>query len=309
MLLVSATGDWTKNVPQDEYPAIRSIYELYHRPDNLSVVQFQAEHNFNRQSREAVYDFLAKYLRDAPPSSKSPETSIEPEPLLSMLVWQGRALPSNALTQKQLFEQWKSSRRRSVAALDPSTRRSLMLDTFHAEWPARVLSEHNGESLVLSRPARGDRVPGLWLPGKRPVTVVVHPDGAEAARRDSRVADLTRAGQALLLLDVFQTGSAVAPRHRGVKFYLTFNASDDANRVQDILTALAYLDEQHFTGPVLLGIGKAAGWVRFAKAMAPIIVSVAPETPASTCSDEEFQRNLFVPGIQLLPCPAEAAHP
>src|ERR1035438_5836151 len=39
MLLVSATGDWTRNVPREEYPAIRSIYELYKQPDNVTGVQ------------------------------------------------------------------------------------------------------------------------------------------------------------------------------------------------------------------------------------------------------------------------------
>src|SRR5262249_40750381 len=29
LLMVSASGDWTRNTPKDEYPAIRSIYELY----------------------------------------------------------------------------------------------------------------------------------------------------------------------------------------------------------------------------------------------------------------------------------------
>lgn len=33
MLLVSATGDWTRNVPRQEYPAIRRIYELYGKGD------------------------------------------------------------------------------------------------------------------------------------------------------------------------------------------------------------------------------------------------------------------------------------
>ena len=29
MILVSATGDWTKNTPTEEFPAIRAIYDLY----------------------------------------------------------------------------------------------------------------------------------------------------------------------------------------------------------------------------------------------------------------------------------------
>src|SRR5580698_9324261 len=101
MLLVSATGDWTKNVPREEYPAIRSIYELYHQADNLGVVQFEAEHNYNRLSREAVYGFFAKHVSGMGGGKVAEDDEVAIEPLLSMLVWQGRSLPANAVTQEQ----------------------------------------------------------------------------------------------------------------------------------------------------------------------------------------------------------------
>ena len=39
MLVVSATGDLTHNVPKEEYPAIRKIYDLYGKADQVEVVQ------------------------------------------------------------------------------------------------------------------------------------------------------------------------------------------------------------------------------------------------------------------------------
>jgi dienelactone hydrolase len=305
MLLVSATGDWTRNVPREEYPAIRSIYELYKQPDNVTVVQIQAEHNFNRRSREAVYGFLSQQLLGANSSQPVEERSVEAEPLLDMLVWQGRSLPSNALTQAQLFQQWKVAGRMRMAALDRAARREAMLDVFHAEWPRVVLAERAGEDIALGRPGRGDRVPGVWLPGTGAATLVIHPDGAEAARRDARVAELIRASKAVLLIDVFQTGKAVAPRDLTKQFISTFNASDDANRVQDILTALRFLDAQHLGIPALLAFGKAGAWARYAKAMAPIDVALAAEAGSCPSRDEDFISELFVPGVQLLAEPCE----
>jgi len=304
MLLVSATGDWTKNVPREEYPAIRSIYELYKQPDNVAVVQFQAEHNFNRQSREAVYGFLAKQLLGADGSQPVPERQVDVEPLLDMLVWQGRSLPANALTQPQIFDQWKLSGRMRMAALDRAARREAMLEVFHAEWPREVVSEREGEKIALGRPERGDRVPGIWLPGTGAATLVIHPDGAEAARRDPRVAELIRAGRAVLLIDAFQTGTAVAPRDLTKQFIPTFNASDDANRTQDILTALRFLESQHAGTPALLAIGKAGAWARYSKAMAPIDIALSTDAGSCPSSDEDFVNGLFVPGVQLLaePC-------
>jgi len=312
MLLVSATGDWTRNVPREEYPAIRSIYELYKQPGNLAVVQFQAEHNFNRSSREAVYGFFGQQFQEsAGASQKFSENRIEVEPLPDMLVWQGRTLPAGALTQQQLFEQWKSSGRARLAAVDRETRRQILLDTFHAEWPAGVLSERRGETILLSRPGRGDRVPGIWLPGQGAAALVIHPEGAAAARRDPHTAGLLRAHRPVLLLDVFQTGSAAVPRDIHGDFFLTFNASDDANRVQDILTALAYLDAQGHENPLLVGIGKAGAWTRFAKAMAPVGVSLPEDAGSLPCTDDDFLRNLFVPGVRLVAdaCPGDTPRP
>ena len=305
MLLVSATGDWTRNVPREEYPAIRSIYELYKQPDNVTVVQFQAEHNFNQRSREAVYGFFGKQLLGADGSQPVWERGVEAEPLLDMLIWQGRSLPPNALTQPQIFDQWKLSGRIRTAALDRAARREAMLEVFHAEWPREVLGERAGEQIALGRPGRGDRVPGIWLPGTGAATLVIHPDGADAARRDARVAELIRAGKAVLLIDVFQTGKAVAPRDLTKQFILTFNASDDANRVQDILTALRFLESQDAGPPTLLAIGKAGAWARYAKAMAPLDVPLSADAGSCPSSDEDFINELFVPGVQLLAEPCE----
>jgi dienelactone hydrolase len=305
MLLVSATGDWTHNVPREEYPAIRSIYELYKQPENLSVVQYQAEHNYNRRSREAVYGFLAAQFLGAKSSQPVDEREVDVEPLRDMLVWQGRSLPPNALTQTQIFDQWKLSARTRMVALDPSARREAMLEVFHAEWPGEVLAERAGESIALGRPGRGDRVPGIWLAGAGAATLAIHPGGADAARRDPRVAELIRAGRAVLLIDTFQTGKAVAPRDLTKKQFIpTFNASDDANRVQDILTALRYLDAQDTGTPAMLAIGKAGAWARYAKAMAPIDVALSADQGSCPSSDQDFINELFVPGVQLLaePC-------
>ncbi len=77
--------------------------------------------------------------------------------------------------------------------------------------------------------------------------------------------------------------------------------------MQDILTALRFLDAQHAGPPALLAIGKAGAWARYAKAMAPIDVTLTADAGSCPSSDEDFVKNLFVPGVQLVgePCPGE----
>src|SRR5262249_28542191 len=136
-----------------------------------------------------------------------------------------------------------------------------------AEWPSQVLSESSGERILLGRPGVGDRIPGIWIKGSNPPVLVLHPEGADAARKTPESAKLLHAGRSVLMIDAFQTGSAVAPRNRDVKMFLTFNKSDDANRVQDILTALAWLNAPRTR---LVGLGKAAIWCTFAAAVAKV---------------------------------------
>ena len=33
MLMVAATGDWTRNTPKEEFPAMKAIYDLYGKGD------------------------------------------------------------------------------------------------------------------------------------------------------------------------------------------------------------------------------------------------------------------------------------
>ena len=43
------------------FPPSSRIYKLYGKPDNVETVQFDAPHNYNQDSREAVYRFFGKH--------------------------------------------------------------------------------------------------------------------------------------------------------------------------------------------------------------------------------------------------------
>jgi hypothetical protein len=130
--------------------------------------------------------------------------------------------------------------------------------------------------------------------------LLVDQDGAAAARQTAAFREIRDAGRPLLLIDAFQTGSAVAPRDRTVRNFLTFNASDDQCRVQDILTALAYLHAKANQAETveLIGENKAGIWAQFAAAAAPVSVKLRLVGTAFQGSDEEFLRDFAVPGIQ-----------
>lgn len=298
MLLVAATGDWTKNTMTEEFPAIRKIYDLYGKPENIDAVIFEAPHNFAKAAREAVYKFFGQHVSGMT-GVKAAERNEKVEMLQDMLALADRRLPENALKYPQIFAEWQAASKKQFD--ETSSRdvlRGRLQQALHVEWPAEVMSQPDGVGLVLSRPQEGERVPGVWIDGHGVPVVVVHPDGAEAARHDPAVAELLKSGRPVLLIDAFQTGSAVAPRDRSSVIFWGFNLSDDACRVQDILTALAFVHQKQ-SGPIeLVGIGKAGVWSNFAAAVAPIPVKLHVDTTWFHGSDEEFVKNLNVPLIQ-----------
>jgi dienelactone hydrolase len=148
MLMVAASGDWTKNTPREEYPAVRAIYELYGQADHLEMVQIDAPHNYNQASREAMYSFFGKRILGEPKEVKEAR-GIHLEKLQDMLVWQGRTLPKNALTYEQLLEQWiAAAKRQTDDTHDPSVLRERLRLAMATEWPDRVLSERTGERIM-----------------------------------------------------------------------------------------------------------------------------------------------------------------
>jgi dienelactone hydrolase len=321
MLLVSATGDWTRNVPKEEFPAIKKIYDLYGKGDQVEVVQIDEVHNFNQLSRQAVYRFFAKVNPGLSDSRELVEHDIAVPPLQDMLALSNRTLPANALDLKGVFRMWKQmAKAQNDRKQDAKFLRELLRQTLTVEIPENVVAEIHGSQIVLTRPAHHDRVPGVWMDGSGAAAIVVDPMGSAAALETPLVARLRKEGRAILLLDAFQTGAARAPRNEGgptgdaLKLlpdagvedradaaagrpkYLTFNVSDDAARVQDIVTAIVYAGKSS-RGVEVYATGDAALWAEFAAALMPASVPLHLENLPALASDADYVAHFNVPGI------------
>ena len=80
--------------------------------------------------------------------------------------------------------------------------------------------------------------------------------------------------------------------------FRSFNKSDDANRVQDILTALAFLQSQTSERIELLGLGNAGIWCLFAASVARVETLLEADLDDFQGRDEDFLGRFFVPSIQ-----------
>src|SRR5205814_690396 len=110
------------NTPRVEYPAVRSIYELYDKAAEVETIQIDAPHNYNQASREAMYGFFGRRLLGK--TGAVAEGKFRAEKPQDLLALHGRALPANALTYEQIFAQWiAAAKRQSEETTDPKTLR------------------------------------------------------------------------------------------------------------------------------------------------------------------------------------------
>ena len=321
MLMVSAAGDWTRDTPRIEFPAVESVYALLGAKDKVATVQFIADHNYNRDSREAVYGWFARWVQGRPESSPLREPEYSAEQPADLLVFHGRGLPAGAKTQQQVVDSLIEARKAQLASLRPRDAAGLahfrevmgpaLRHVLAAEFPSRdaILEspsrsglEAGVRDLVIGRRGRGDRVPvRVWAapPESRKAVLVVHPGGIEGAsvRKGSLVEPLRRQGSLVASLDTFNTGSVRAPRDTSDRFFTTYNRTDDANRVQDILTVLAWLKRQPGVRTVsLIGLERAGLWCLLAQALAPDLAAVVADADAfPTALDEAYVDRLSIP--------------
>lgn len=335
LLLVSATGDWTVNTPKVEYPAIKSIYALYGAEDRVHSVQFDAPHNYNRASREAVYAWFGRWLLSKPADWSPKEEPYTVEPDADMRVFPDGRLPEGALTADGVTEALIRMARENLEKVKPRSaedmtrfreiageglRHALCVKPVQpSEVSARVVEENqqarfHSERLVVWRTGVGDRIPAVLYrprPGRRmtSVTLLVHGGGiaegcgADLASPSHLVTVLLRRGHAVMCIDPFLVGSARPEGwtgRRDVRFFTTFNLTDTAERVQDVMTALAYLRGRFpALKPNLMGCGTGGFWCLLAAGLSPGLRKVAVDACGlDTSRDETFMGDLFVPGLR-----------
>jgi dienelactone hydrolase len=331
LILISATGDWTKNTPTVEYPDIRSIYALFGAEDKVKSVQFDTGHNYNKDSREAVYAWFGKWLLGITDPERLKEQPFTVEKDEDMLVFtEAHPRPSDALTAEGLKEYLARSARAQVDALSPRDaaglrrfRRTMSVSLSHtlsAAVPAKEdlqveevsSSAHDAftaSRLLIGRKGKHEAIPAVLLTpqrgsSRRMATLIIHPSGKDAVMKMSQplsplVAELLNEGSAVMAIDCFGTGELkFGERKRTANHWLTYNRTDLALRVQDILTVVGYLQSQEDVRRVALVGQDAAGvWCLLANAVAPGIRRAAFDTNGFTDDEAAWEGENLIPGI------------
>jgi dienelactone hydrolase len=339
-LIVAATGDWTVNTPRVEYPAVRSIYRLYDAEDALECVQFDAPHNYNLASREAVYGFLARHLGGrGTPTAPHPTTSFnalhstplaesaksEIADVMPLRIFPD-ALPASALdgpsavaaAAQRFFAagskhpDFRASYELALGAALPSSTDLVISRREKTEAPDRTV-----ERFQLSTKDGSEHLPAVLIrptatTGVLPV-LLLHGDGKRAFLdgahpRPGELAELLAAGRTVMTLDLFLTGDYLTPigqtgRPVAETHFTGYNRTDDALRVQDVLTAVAAL--AHLTGAPRVDViarGPAGLWASLARPLSgDLIADLRADDP------QPFAAACYIPHLARLGGPQAAA--
>jgi dienelactone hydrolase len=270
LLMVSATGDWTKETLEREYPAVRSAYALFDAPAKVHAVRFEAEHNYNKDSREAMYAWMARWLQGAPDDVKRPEKSFSPDSLADLLVFYGRPYPAHALKAGQITEQWIASATRQVELAS----RAMLLDPQIQAAFRHALGF--GDAVFPDRQAEGGR------PQSRIAIVADVPaavsDALRAANFEVRPVTFTP----------FDEAAAAKVRH-----FETYNRTAASQRVLDIVTAM-----RASPSATLIAAGDAALPALLAAAVMPIARTIVDVDGFNPSSDAAYLERLYIPGLR-----------
>jgi dienelactone hydrolase len=259
LLMVSATGDWTKNTPQVEYPAMRRLYALSGAEDRVHTLQFDAPHNFNRDSREAVYAWMARWLKHAPAGERVAEGSFRVDALPDALVFFARPLPAGAVTREQLTSEWIAAATEQLRTSERGARETALL---HA--------------LALER---------------RPKTAKAAAKTVLLASRDRELETaLTRAGFSVrrLVETPFDQEAAAKIQH-----FDTYNRTRASQRVADIAHSL-----EQSPVSALVASGDRALAAMLAIAIVPVGRAVLDVDRFDATSDAAFVDRLYIPGLR-----------
>ena len=286
LMLISTSGDWTSKTPTIEFPAIRSIYRLFDAEDRVANAHFQYEHNYNQDTREAVYGWFSRWLQGKELSQEEP-FQVEPETDLRV------SLPSPPLPLEELFANFALKAKGQVELHRPSgwSGLSRFRKTFGTALHHALQASVDPVDLTLQVLAPETRTRAARA------VLVVHPRLETSAARARGLAESYREqGWLAFLLNPYPEGNEFSPPEN-VKYWTTYNPTVASLRITQVRQALKkILRRPDVLSVDLVGLDEAGAWALLGGATGPEVRRTIVDLKGfSSESDDLFLKSLFVP--------------
>jgi dienelactone hydrolase len=291
MLMVAATGDWTSKNPEEEWPAIKKVYDLYNAGDHTAVKQFNYQHNYNVESREAMYAWFGKwFLKDENPEHFK-EKPFQAD-VKAMHIWTAKhPMPANALKESELIQSMIDDSEKQLASLWPQDTSSLK--KFKAEMQPAL-----GESLFAAYPQNLQKIGGQK--DRTALIIVATPEEKPFATAiDNALGGRDASTRSISLLDPLANPAGGYWN----EFYTTYNQTPIGARVQQILNRIGEAEAAGASKIYLIGLGEGGIWTLLARGLVPDVNGVTIRTVVDTGgfagdSDETYLAGPYAPGLR-----------
>jgi dienelactone hydrolase len=302
---MTGAHDWTINIEKKGLPELKQVYKLYDAEDRVMAKCFpQFDHNYNQVSREVMYNWFNKYLKLGwkEPVEEKPFTPVLPKEL--SVYDKEHPRPKDEVNAEKLRQYLTEASDKQMAALAPKDAKRLeeyrrVVRTalgvmVHDRYPGKdaifkvkawIGKGRVGSGLAdegyIGRKGEGDmvhvtRVTPKITSSAGPLTdaivVWVHPDGAKSlSDKLATAAEKIVESQQILVVEPLLTGDSadvkpttVDPNFSGFTF--GYNRPLLANRVHDIVTAIAFAKQQA-RKVYVMGFDEAGPWALLAAAL------------------------------------------
>ena len=242
-----------------EGPTLERTFETLGAKEKFRAVQFNAPHNYNQDSREAVYAWMVRWLQNGPDQAKIAEPTVPAVKRDELTVWtDDHKLPANALNAESLKTLLRERVTAQLASLQPKDAASLKRyrDLMDPAWKV---------TMTLKTP----KLEGN-SPSHATIQFVVGTKADEVnAMRDALNAQGKMALSAVLGAHDPEPAAGGDAAQRKT-FPATFYRTELARQVQSVLDGLGQtVGPAKSTAIELIGIGDAGAAVLLARALAP----------------------------------------
>ena len=289
LLLVSTSGDWTANTPETEFPALKNIYSLFEATEQVDNAHFDFPHNYNKDSREAVYAWFESNMDVQGNPIEEPLFTLPPS------VTEPAQLPAQPITESELFGLYRSQTVHQITLNTPTSWKSLV-DYKQSYGQALEHVLHSEQLLpvelnIVQNPRRNIASDAV---------LIVHDSSRESLHKASKLAEVyTDNGTLAVFLQATSTEEFVSPVD-SVSYWTTYNPSYAQHLVHKIISAAHTLNEMPDVRTVdLVGLDTIGALTLLARSQLPFIQNTHVDFTGSAYeTDEAFLKHANIPLIR-----------
>ena len=290
LLLISTSGDWTTNTPNVEYPAIKAIYKLFDKADQVQNVHLDYPHNYNEDSRKAMYSWFGNWLADDRKIKKEQQKEMPADEFLRA------PIPDQFLSTDELFQHYKSAESSRLNALRPHSWASLdrYLETYKTPM-AHVLNVSNENSI-----AKLEELLPAYSTDVQDVRLIVHGETTADQRTAIDLAThLKKEGTTAVLINPFSIIEESMPPD-SIAYHTTYNPTTPQLRIKVIQEVAELLNQREDIRQIdLHGVGDAGAITFLARTQLPFVRHTHIDFNARRfASDDDFLQNLNIPLVR-----------